>query len=926
MSELPTGTVTFLFTDLEGSTRLWQEHPEAMQSALAHHDEILRDAVEKCGGVVVKTTGDGLHAAFARARDALAATVHAQLALGAEDWVLPQPIRVRMGLHTGEAEVRSGDYYGPAVNRAARVSAAGHGGQILVSHATEELVRDDLPAGAGLVDLGEQRLRDLERPERVFQLTHGGLAADFPPVRSLDAYPTNLPAQRTSFVGREREVADVAAALVTARLVTLTGVGGVGKTRLALQVAAEVLPHRADGVWLCELAPVSEPDAVPEAILSAVRASGGETAAGTNLPAIEVLVRYLARREVLVVLDNCEQVLSAVAEVVDDLLRRCSGTSVLATSREGLGLPGEQIVAVGTLAVPATDATADAARAGDAVRLFADRAAAAKRGFVVSDDNVGAVVDVCRRLDGIPLAIELAAARVRMLTPAQIAERLDERFRLLTGSLRGTASRHQTLRAAIDWSYDQLDEAERSLLARLAVFAGHFDLDAAESVAVGGDVDAFSVLDIVGQLVDKSLVVATDTTDVMSFRLLETIRQYAEERLDAAGEIPDTRTRHARHYLDALERAATSKGDTFAQVAEYTSANVQVAHEWFVACADADGAVRLQAVLNLLQSIPGVSVLAASIRAAAALDVPGAMRHPLAPQVLSVTANLSLMAGGDPLEAFATAQRSLALADEIGVEPSPVHLVQVAAVAMRCGHIDEAADLALRGASAAEHTGDDWMASIAYVVLSSTERFRGDLDAAVDAGKRAEVAARRFGANDLLAGALLAQGGALRDREPERALAILDEAAGLARGVSPDSQNLVWCLPTAGLIRLRLGDTSGAGRDFNEAFDISVRIAGPEQVATGCANLVSGLLDVGDITDAHAAALLLASSEQLFAPVFLYGVLGTSQAELAARIEAVLGAENLTDLRARGAAMDFDETVALARSALARITSGDEST
>jgi class 3 adenylate cyclase len=276
VTELPTGTVTFLFTDLEASTRLWEEHPDAMRAALARHDEILRDAVEKRDGVVVKTTGDGLHASFAVARDALGAAVDAQLVLGAEDWPLPEPLRVRMGLHTGAAEARAGDYFGPAVNRAARVSAAGHGGQILMSHATEELVRDDLPEGSGLIDLGEQRLRDLERPERVFQVTHVGLASEFAPVRSLDAYPTNLPAQRTSFVGREREVADVAAALTTARLVTLTGVGGVGKTRLALQVAAEVLPHRADGVWLCELAPVSEPEGVLDAVASAVGVASQE--------------------------------------------------------------------------------------------------------------------------------------------------------------------------------------------------------------------------------------------------------------------------------------------------------------------------------------------------------------------------------------------------------------------------------------------------------------------------------------------------------------------------------------------------------------------------------------------------------------------------------------------------------------------------
>jgi len=918
VSELPTGTVTFLFTDLEGSTSLWEEHPEAMKAALARHDEILRHAVEQRDGVVVKTTGDGLFAAFAVARDALTAAVDAQLALEGEDWALPDPLRVRMGLHTGAADVRAGDYYGPAVNRAARVSAAGHGGQILVSHATEELVRDDLPNGAGLVDLGEQRLRDLERPERIFQVTHADLASEFAPVRSLDAYPTNLPGQRTSFVGREREVADVTAALMSARLVTLTGVGGVGKTRLALQVAAEVLPHRADGVWLCELAPVSEPEGVLDAVANAVRATSNATAAGAGLPMRDVLVRHLARRDALVVLDNCEQLLAAVAEVVDDLLDRCPGVTVLATSREGLGLAGEQIVAVGTLGVPTADAGADAARAGDAVQLFADRASAAKRDFALNDDNISAVVEVCRRLDGIPLAIELAAARTQMFTPAQIAERLDERFRLLTGSLRGTASRHQTLRAAIDWSYDQLDETERSVLARLAVFPGDFDFDAAEAVATGGDVDARSVLDVLGQLVGKSLVVATDASEVMSFRLLETIRQYAEERLDDAGEIPDTRTRHAHHYLARLEHAAATKGDTLTHVIGDTMANMLAAHEWFVACADADGALRLCAALPSLEA--SVSPMIAANVAAASLDVPGAMGHPLAPLVVAAGANVSLMVGGDPLVAFASAQQSLALADELGVEPNARQLVDVAGVALRSGHLEEARDLARRSADVATRAGDDRAAGVAYVVLSAAQRYSGNLDAAADAGARAEEAARRLGADALLAGALLMQGYALLDVEPERALPLLEEGARAARSVSPDSATAAWCLSNAGLIRLRLGDPPGARRDFNEAFDLGTRLDVHDVVAHACAQLVIGLLDIGDTTDAHAAAQLLAAAEQLLAPVALYAGLGARGAELAARLEAILGADTLTDLRSRGAAMDFDATVTLARSALARVT------
>jgi class 3 adenylate cyclase len=354
MPELPTGTVTFLFTDLEGSTRLWEDHPEAMKAALARHDEILRDAVEKRGGHVVKTTGDGLHAAFAVAADAVTAATDAQRALLAEEWVLPEPLRVRMGLHTGGAEIRDGDYYGPAVNRAARVSAAAHGGQVVVSHATEELIRDDLPAGAALTDLGEHRLRDLARPERVYQVDAPGLPDAFPPLRSIDAFPSNLPLQLSSFVGREREIANIAKELHDARLVTLTGVGGVGKTRLSIQVAAEVLPHYPDGVWLCELAAATDPDTLIQVVASTL---GVAQRPGLDLAAS--ILEYLRGRELLVVLDNCEHLLDAAGRLSEGILRECANVRILATSREGLGVEGERVVALRSLAVPEVGAGSD---------------------------------------------------------------------------------------------------------------------------------------------------------------------------------------------------------------------------------------------------------------------------------------------------------------------------------------------------------------------------------------------------------------------------------------------------------------------------------------------------------------------------------------------------------------------------------------
>ena len=464
MPELPTGTVTFLFTDVEGSTRLWEEHPEAMKAALARHDELVREAIESRRGHVVKTTGDGFHAAFGTAHDAVDAAVAAQLALRTEAWDLTGPVLVRMGLHTCEADLRDGDYYGSAVNRAARLMATAHGGQIVLSLATSELARE---ASVELLDLGEHRLPDLARPERVFQVVHQDLRTDFPALRSLDAFPSNLPLQLTAFVGREDELAEIAAALSSARVVTLTGIGGVGKTRAALQAAARMLAQYRDGAWLCELAPVGDPDAVVEVVASALG-----VVAGLGHTVDDSLLDFLRSKQILLVLDNCEHLLDSVTDLVDRVVRACPAVTVLATSREGLALAGERIIALRSLGVPDLDATGGAAAAADAVRLFVERAHDARSGFALHDDNAAAIVQICRRLDGIPLAIELAAARVQAMSPQEIATRLDDQFRLLRGGTRGAVERHQTLRRTIDWSYDLLSVDERLVLDRLSVFAG----------------------------------------------------------------------------------------------------------------------------------------------------------------------------------------------------------------------------------------------------------------------------------------------------------------------------------------------------------------------------------------------------------------------------------------------------------------------
>ena len=554
----PTGTVTFLFTDIEGSTKLWEQHPEAMRAALARHDALLRQCIEAHGGFLVKTTGDGVHAAFSTANLALEAALASQFALAAETWGLPMPLPVRMGLHTGATEERDGDYYGPPLNRAARLVAAGHGGQTLLSDVTQGLVRDALPSTASLRDLGQHRLKDLGRPEQVFQLCQPSLPADFPPLRSLDnpALPNNLPQQPTSFIGRETQVGEVKALLGKTRLLTLTGAGGAGKTRLSLQVAADLLDGEGNGVWLVELAGLSDLALVPQAVADVL---GVKEQAGKTIQAS--LLDWLKPKQLLLILDNCEHLVAACALLAADILRNCPLVHLLASSREPLNVAGEQTYRVPSLTLPDPKQaqTVESLSQYEAVRLFIERARAVQPSFSVTDASAPAVAQVCFHLDGIPLAIELAAARVRSLSVEEISRRLDQRFRLLTGGSRDRLPRQQTLRALIDWSYDLLTEPEKTLLRRLSVFAGGWTLSAAEVVCAGEPVEDFEVLDLLTALVDKSLVVAEPAGDGMRYRLLETIRQYGMDRLGERGEVEAVRDGHLA-WCVALAAEADQQG------------------------------------------------------------------------------------------------------------------------------------------------------------------------------------------------------------------------------------------------------------------------------------------------------------------------------------------------------------------------------
>jgi predicted ATPase/class 3 adenylate cyclase len=575
MPHLPTGTVTFFFTDIEGSTRLWEQHPEAMRAALTRHDALAAALVEAHAGTLVRSRGEGdsLFAVFPGATDALAAALAFQQALAAERWPAEVSLRVRIALHTGEADLRDDSYYGSEVNRCARLRAVAHGGQVLLSRTTFDLVRDTLPEGAGLRDLGEHRLRDLARPEHVFQLLHPTLPADFPPLNTLDARSTNLPQQVTSFIGREREMEEVKELLGTTRLLTITGTGGTGKTRLAFRVAGDLVPEYPDGVWSVELAPLADPGLVPAAVALAVGVREER-----DRPLTETLVSVLKPKRLLLVLDNCEHLLAACAGLADTLLRSCPAVRMLATSREGLNVPGETSYRLRTLSAPdprQLPSTPDGLIQYEAVRLFAARASAVVPTFTVSGENAPSIAQICCRLDGIPLALELAAARVKALSPEKINERLDDRFRLLTGGARTALPRQQTLRALIDWSYDLLSPAERALLRRLSVFAGSWTLEAAEAVCsdfgfrildfgLGDDPSAIQnpkseiqntdVLDLLTALIEKSLVVYEGEKGER-YRLLETVRQYARDRVVESGEEGLLQRRHLEFFVGFAERA-----------------------------------------------------------------------------------------------------------------------------------------------------------------------------------------------------------------------------------------------------------------------------------------------------------------------------------------------------------------------------------
>ena len=600
MASPPTGTLTLLFTDIEGSTRLWEHDALAMQAALTRHDEILRSVIEQHGGYVFKTVGDAFCAVFPTAPDALEAALEIQRRLLTSEWEQTGPLRVRMALHTGAAEERDGDYFGPPVNRVARLLSAAHGGQVLLSLPTQELVRDQLPTQTSLRDLGEHRLKDLFRPERVFQLLAAGLPSEFPPLRTLDAFRNNLPLQPTPLIGREKEVSEVCdlMRLEETRLLTLTGPGGTGKTRLALQAAADLLDDFPDGTFFAPLATLTE----AELLLPAVAETLGMRETGEQ-PLDESLKDYLVERRMLLLLDNFEQVLGA-APAVTELLAGAPGLKVLATSRAPLGLYGEHEFPVPPLSMPDLEhpPPLESLTQYEAVSLFVERARALKPDFKVTNESAPAVAEICVRLDGLPLAIELAAARIKMLPPKAMLQRLTSRLKLLTGGARDLPERQRTLRATIEWSHALLDEGEQLLFGRLAVFSGGRTLEAIEAICDAlGDlpVDAF---DGISSLLDKSLIRQEEGPNgEPRFVMLETVHEFAREKLEDSAEAQEIKRIHAQYFLTLAEVAFPElRGPDQLEWLERLEAehdNMRAALTWALERKEAEVALRLGGAL-----------------------------------------------------------------------------------------------------------------------------------------------------------------------------------------------------------------------------------------------------------------------------------------------------------------------------------------
>ena len=908
---LPSGTVTFLFTDIEGSTALLQRLGDEYATVLADHHRLLRHAFGERGGVEVDAAGDGLYVAFPSARSALVAGIEAQRAVSGHEWTAGATVAVRMGLHTGEALSGEGGYVGIDVHRAARICAAGHGGQLLISQTTHDLVADELPAGITLRDLGEHRLRDLAGQQRLYQAVVPDLPSEFPPLRTVDSRPNNLPRQLTTFVGRERQLSEAKRLLASSPLLTLTGPGGVGKTRIALQLADELLGGELnDGAWMVDLGVLTDPDF----LAPAVAASLG-LAEQPGRPLLATILDHLRSRQLLLVLDNCEHVVAESAELADSLLRASPSLRIVATSREALGIAGEAVFPVPSLALPEHDRSLplDQLSGFEAIRLFADRAAAVLPTFELTAANAPAVAQICRRLDGIPLALELAAARVRALSVEQIAARLDDRFRLLAGGSRAAVPRHQALRAAVDWSFDLLSEPERATWRRLSVFAGGFTLEAAEAICAGEGVDEADVLDLLSRLVEKSLVVSEAMVSEARFRLLETVRQYAREKLMGSGEAADALRRHRDWFLAVVARIEPQffggvRAGSGIDELDREHDNLRAGLEWSAdEPGEAAAGLRLAAGLWRFWETRGHVVEG---RTWLERLLEGSSDASLTVRSSALTgAGVLAYLQGDYDAAFAFHEESLILHRQVGNPQSIAYAANnLANVAVQQDDYARARSLYEEALELGRAAGDIRGSAIALINLADVVARQGDLDAARSRFEESIATFREHGDDWGMAFALDSFGlVARRYGDHPSARSFHGKAIEISRGLG-DERGVARALAHLAEVAGVEGDVVGAATLHRESLAIRQRLGDLPGIATGLEKLATAVSSEAP----DAAAQLLGRAEALRQSIRAPTPLDAraDNERCLAQLAAALGAERLEAARNEGRMIGTEELLA----------------